>query len=209
MATSTPLETLALSGGILALALGLVILAVLARAGTIFRAEFGKVDLLVAEYVRCRDFLMARNQSTAGTGLRNVEGGAFREAWQNFNSQLGVIRERYLKRMRTQKVLLLVIIALLIADAAVAVAHLGTESVTPLVFAAGFCSAVAWLLPGLAAWILIRFLDSVIEARTRGNSLIAPWPTDGGSPEKQFSAYEKFLPVEMGRPETAPAPEAL
>jgi hypothetical protein len=192
-----------------ALLLGLLVLALLVKAGQVFRIEFDRVDSLVSEYVRCRDFLLSSRQPSAQSGWRTVEGEAFREAWRNFNVQLEAIAARYRRSVRPLKVFLA---ALLAAQFLVAILWMTSPAHRPestAGFLSGLATAVTWFLPGLSGWIMIRVLDRLLAAHVSGNALIAPWPADGGTPEKHYSAFEKFLPVELSRTGGESTPEVL
>jgi hypothetical protein len=167
------------------------------------------VDRLVAEYVRCRDFLLAGRRGSPETGWRSADGEAFREAWGNFNNRLGVIRERYVKAARGQQNLLYPILALLVLNAANWAAVGGAARLGLEAYLGILGSTLTAFLLWLTTWLLVRRQLTFMTQRTAGDSLIAPWPADGGAPEKQLAAFEKFLPVEGGREGLVSSPEDL
>jgi hypothetical protein len=203
------LQAIARAGGLISLVLGLMVVAAVVRGGWIFRAEVRNIDRLVAEYVRCRDYLLGNRRPTAESGWRTAEGDAFREAWQNFNVHVDVIRDRHARKSRPVKAFLALLVVLTLLDAVMWLLGARARDDTMQSFLWSLSVALTWLIPSLTGWFVVRLLDGAVRDRTSGNSLISPWPADGGAPEKQFSAYEKFLPVEMvDRPEPDPAPEA-
>ena len=202
------LEPVSRFGGVLVFLVQAGIIAVLFRAMGAFREEVRKVDSLVAEYVRCRDYLLATRRPSEDAGWRSTDGGAFREAWGNFNRQLEVIRKRYARRVRNADIVLAILLVLFVV--AVVAWMLGLSpagGVSRLATPLG--AAAAGLLLWGSAWTAIRAQQTLMRNRTDGNYLIAPWPTDGGTPDKQLALMEKFLPVEAIRTEDDAATEVV
>lgn len=183
------------------------LVALLFRLLVEFRSEVRKVDALVAEYVRCRDSLLAARFPTEAGGWRTVDGGAFREAWTNFNRHLETIRTRYRRNTKVTGILLWVLLPLLAAGVVLwALGLPRNEGVLPWLTPAG--AALAGGLLWGAVFQARRDQLRLILSRTDGNYLIAPWPTDGGTSERQSALMDKFLPVETYRAEAEGAGEA-
>ncbi len=185
-------------GGILAFGLAALLAFLILKAMGIFHAEVAKVDTLVAEYVRCRDYLLSTHRPAAGSGWHTPDGGPFREAWQNFNQQLEAIRRRYVTSVRRFRggflagLVGLVLVAALWALSAPA----GERLVIGL---AALGAAGTGILLVFTGWTMLRRQQRLMSHRTTGNYLIAPWPTDGGGTDRQFAVMEKFLPVQSLR----------
>jgi len=194
-------------GGVIAFAVEALIVLVIFRSLAAFRSEMDAVDSLVSEYVRCRDFLMANRKATAESGWRTSEGGAFREAWQNFNVQLGTIRKRHDAKTGRFGLLLTILLVLYFLN----IFNWMSPRGIPLNDLNAILAVTAHALSGLLLWFtashIARSHRATIARRTVGDYLIAPWPGDAGSPERQYSAFAKFLPVEGTLTESAP--EAL
>jgi len=202
------LEPVSRFGGIALFLIQAGLIAVLFRAMAVFRAEVRKVDSLVSEYVRCRDYLLASRRPAEESGWRNADGGAFREAWSNFNHQLAMIRRRYARSVRHTGWLLGLLLVLLVA--AIIVWMIGLPPAEgPLRLLTPLGAAAAGLFLWGAAWVALRAQHALLRTRTDGNYLIAPWPTDGGSADRQLALLDKFLPVEMIQPEPGPATEVV
>ncbi|HEX7880394.1 MAG TPA: hypothetical protein VF720_13345 [Candidatus Eisenbacteria bacterium] len=202
------LEPVSRFGGVLVFLIEFGIIAVLFRAMGIFRDEVRKVDSLVAEYVRCRDYLLSTRRPSVEEGWRTPDGGAFREAWGNFNNQLAIIRKRYRSSVRNAHVLLIVFVVLLVL--AIIVWMLGLPPADgPLRIITPLAAAAAGLFLWAAALTALRAQNTLIKTRTDGNYLIAPWPTDGGTPDRQLALMDKFLPVDTDRPDIDPATEVV
>lgn len=202
------LEPVSRFGGIMVFLIQAGLIAVLFRAMATFRAEVRKVDALVSEYVRCRDYLLASRRPSDESGWRNADGGAFREAWSNFNNQLEMIRKRYARSVRDSGLFLGFLLVILVA--AIIVWMIGLPpSEGPLRLLTPLGAAIAGLFLWGAAFSALRAQHALMRARTDGNYLIAPWPTDGGSADRQLALLDKFLPVEMIRSEEVPTPEVF
>jgi hypothetical protein len=201
----------AASGGIIAFGFEALIIVVMFRALRLFQAEVAKVDGLVSEYVRCRDFLLASRRTAGASGWRDAGDEGFREAWLNFNNHLAVIRGRYRSGAGRLKLWLVVLLVMVILNALAWGFAGGLGSATALRLIGGVLAPLTALLLWGAAWLQIRRQKVLIDQRTEGNYLIAPWPAEGASMEKQYALLEKFLPVVQveASPETEPAPEAL
>jgi hypothetical protein len=195
-------------GGVLVFLIEAGIIAVLFRAMGVFQGEVRKVDSLVAEYVRCRDYLLSTRRPSVEEGWRTPDGGAFREAWGNFNNQLAVIRKRYRASVRNAHILLGALLVLLVV--AIVIWMMGLPPAEgPFRLATPLGAAAAGLFLWASTLTALRAQQSLIRTRTDGNYLIAPWPTDGGTPDRQLALMEKFLPVETDRPESDPATEVV
>lgn len=187
-------------GGLVAAAIDAVLAFLMLKAMGIFHSEVAKVDTLVAEYVRCRDYLLSTHRPVAGSGWHTPDGGPFREAWGNFNQQLEAIRRRYVRAVRRFRGAFLAgLLVLLPACALWALsAPVGERLVIGL--AALGAAGTGVLLVG-TGWTMLRRQQRLMSHRTTGNYLIAPWPTDGGAADRQFAVMEKFLPVQSLRTE--------
>jgi hypothetical protein len=202
------LEPVSRFGGLLVFLVEAGIVAILFRAMGLFQSEVRKVDMLVAEYVRCRDYLLATRRPSTEEGWRTPDGGAFREAWTNFNGQLAVIRKRYKAGVRNAHILLGVLLVLLVAS--IIIWMLGLPPAEgPLRIVTPLAAAGAGLFLWAATLTALRAQQTLIKTRTDGNYLIAPWPTDGGTPDKQLALMDKFLPVETDPPDADPATEVV
>lgn len=172
----------------------------------VFRDELTAVDRLMSEYVRFRDLLLSARKPEGGVGgLRLLGDDAFREAWRNFNQQLDTIRTRYRQRagrFRTLFVVVLVLALLLVVVWGVG----GGETRRDWRIIVPLCGA---LLSTLGLWTacLIQYRQNgrLMRARTSGSYLLAPWPSDGGTPDRQYSLLGKFLPVEVAPPPELPS----
>ncbi len=194
-------------GGVIAFCVEALVILVIFRSLAAFRSEMEAVDGLVAEYVRCRDFLLANRRASAESGWRTTEGGAFREAWQNFNTQLGKIRARHEAKNRRFALLLSILLALFFVNIFNWMSPRGVmiSDLNQILAVTGH--ALSGLLLWFAASHITRSHRGTIHRRTVGDYLISPWPGDAGSADRQYSAFAKFLPVEGGLAESAP--EAL
>src|SRR5512140_463288 len=190
---STTLDLLARAGGLIALGLGLLSLLLILRAFALFRTDSAKMDNLIAEYVRCRDYLMSGRRYAGVVTWRTAEGDAFREAWRNFNVQVDAIRGRYARRARAIKGLLAGVLVLYVLDVALWFAAAARRADSKLTLLSEFATALTWLLPWVAAWLAVRLHDFVMKDRTSDNSFVALWPAEGGTSEKQLAAFGKFL----------------
>lgn len=202
------LEPVSRFGGVLVFLIEAGIIAVLFRAMGLFRDEVRKVDSLVAEYVRCRDYLLSTRRPSVEEGWRTPDGGAFREAWGNFNNQLAVIRKRYSRTLRNSHLLLGALLVLLVSSLLIWMLGLSPAD-GPLRLATPLGAAAAGLFLWASTIAALRAQQALIKTRTDGNYLIAPWPTDGGTPDRQLALMDKFLPVETDRPEIDPAAEVV
>lgn len=201
----------AASGGIIAFGIEVLIILVMFRALRIFQAEVAKVDGLVSEYVRCRDFLLASRRTAGAGGWRDAGDEGFREAWLNFNNLLAGIRARYRAGVGRLRFWLVVLLVAVILNTLVWGIGGGLAAAGTLQVIGGVLLPLTALLLWGAAWLQIRRQKVLIDQRTEGNYLIAPWPAEGSSTERQYALLEKFLPVVQAEavPEPGPAPEAL
>jgi hypothetical protein len=189
------------------LALEALMITLLLKATSRFGDELTAVDALVSEYVRCRDFLLASRRTGTGSSWPAADGAAFREAWLNFNRQLERIRERHSRSIRKLRVGLLALLVLLMLATAAGLPALLRQSAGGLSRLLGAGTAfLTGLFIWLLAWVQIGALAKLLLRRTKGDYLIAPWPSDGGASEKQLTVFQKFLPVEQ-TPASGPAPE--
>lgn len=202
------LEPVSRFGGIAIFLIQAGLIAVLFRAMAVFRTEVRKVDTLVSEYVRCRDYLLASRRPGEESDWRNTDAGAFREAWANFNHQLETIRKRYARAVRHTGWLLGLLLVFLVA--AIIVWMIGLPSAEgPLRLMTPLGVAATGLFLWGAAWTSLRAQHQLMRTRTDGNYLIAPWPIDGGSADRHLALLDKFLPVEVIRPEGDAATEVV
>ena len=162
------LEPVSRFGGILVFLIEAGIIAILFRAMGIFRDEVRKVDSLVAEYVRCRDYLLSTRRPSVDDGWRTPDGGAFREAWGNFNNQLAVIRKRYRASVRNAHLLLWALLVLLVLAIIIWMAGLPPAE-GPLRILTPLGAAAAGLFLWAAALSALRSQQSLIKTRTDGN----------------------------------------
>lgn len=187
-------------GGLAAGFVDAVLAFLILKAMGIFHSEVAKVDTLVAEYVRCRDYLLSTHRPVAGSGWHTPDGGPFREAWGNFNSQLEAIRRRYvaaLRRFRGAFLAGLVVLLIFCGLWALSAPEGGRLAIG---LAAAGAAGTGGLLVS-TGWTMLRRQQRLMSHRTTGNYLIAPWPTDGGGTDRQFAVMEKFLPVQSLRAE--------
>lgn len=202
------LANLAQGIGALTALLNLALVLMLVRSNRVFRDELTAVDRLMSEYVRFRDLLLSARKPEGGvSGLRLMGDEAFREAWRNFNQQLDSIRARYRGRaLRLRAGLIAVALLLLLGGVNWGLmAGVARADWRQLALVIGTC------LGTLALWtsllLQLRQNGRLMKERTSGSYLLAPWPSDGGTPDRQFSLLGKFLPVEVGPPPEEPPPE--
>ena len=194
--------------GALTALVNLCLVFLLLRANGIFRDELTAVDRLMSEYVRFRDLLLSARKPEGGvSGLRLLGDEAFREAWRNFNQQLDTIRSRYRLRALRLRVWLILAAGLFAIGALIWGFYAGEArgDWRQIVFVAG-----AWLSSvglGVALLQLLRQNGRLMQERTSGSYLLAPWPSDGGTVDRQFALLGKFLPVEVGAPPEETSPE--
>lgn len=192
------LEIASRFSGVLFTALNVILVSGLVAANRVFRDELTAVDRLMSEYVRFRDLLLSARKPEGGVGgLRLLGDDAFREAWRNFNQQLDSIRTRYRDRAARFKALFIAVavVALLSALLWGVGAGESRRDWRLVVMTAGAFLATAGLWT--AALIQVRQNGRLMRERTSGSYLLAPWPSDGGTPDRQFSLLGKFLPVEV------------
>lgn len=187
-------------GGLIVFLFDVGLALLIVRAMNAFHAEVAKVDTLVAEYVRCRDYLLTTHRPSVGSGWHTPDGGPFREAWGNFNGQLEAIRRRYQQAVRRLRGGFIAGLALLVPMAVLWAlsAPAGERLVIGL---AALGAGATGLLLAATGWTVLRRQQRLMNHRTTGNYLIAPWPTDGGAADRQFAVMEKFLPVQSLRTE--------
>lgn len=202
------LANLAQGIGALTALLNLALVLMLVRSNRVFRDELTAVDRLMSEYVRFRDLLLSARKPEGGvSGLRLMGDEAFREAWRNFNQQLDSIRARYRGRaLRLRAGLIAVALLLLLGGVNWGLmAGVARRDWRQLALVIG-----TWL-GTLALWtsllLQLRQNGRLMKERTSGSYLLAPWPSDGGTPDRQFSLLGKFLPVEVGPPPEETSPE--
>lgn len=202
------LANLAQGIGALTALLNLALVLMLVRSNRVFRDELTAVDRLMSEYVRFRDLLLSARKPEGGvSGLRLMGDEAFREAWRNFNQQLDSIRARYRGRALRLRVGLIVVALLLLLGGVNwgLMAGVARRDWRQLALVSG-----TWL-GTLALWtsllLQLRQNGRLMKERTSGSYLLAPWPSDGGTPDRQFSLLGKFLPVEVGPPPEETSPE--
>lgn len=202
------LVTIAQGSGVLAALLNVALVLLLARANRVFRDELTAVDRLMSEYVRFRDLLLSARKPEGGVGgLRLMGDEAFREAWRNFNQQLDTIRARYRQRAgRLRGGMIAVAVLLLLGGL-----NWGLVAGPARTDWRQLALVVGALLGTLGLWtallLQLRQNGRLMKERTSGSYLLAPWPSDGGTPDRQFSLLGKFLPVEVGPPPAAGPPE--
>lgn len=198
--------------GVLAALLNLALVLMFVRSNRIFRDELTSVDRLMSEYVRFRDLLLSARKPEGGvSGLRLMGDEAFREAWRNFNQQLDSISARYRERAARLRTGLIVVAVLFVLGGA----NWGLMAGAARHDWRQLALVVGSLLGTLALWLALllqlRQNGRLMKVRTSGSYLLAPWPSDGGTPDRQFSLLGKFLPVEVGptpeesSPEVAPS----
>jgi hypothetical protein len=195
--------------GVLAVLLECLIVLVITRGMSVFHAEIEKIDALVSEYIKCRDVLLATRAPSQESGWRTAEAGAFREAWTNFNLQLEKIRNRFLGREKSLWIMMYVALPLLGVDL-VNGAWPRRGAGNPMALIGLLSGALVGLILWFATFQILRRLKATILKRTTGDYLLAPWPVEGLSTERQqMQAFEKFLPVDGPPSSPGPAPEVL